>query len=145
MATQIEAKLKPKPLPVPISWQRTSFDPVTGLPDRPMFDANLRLMLAEGAKTDLTSGLLLVTIDRREQLKSRFGIRGVDDLDKSVAAVIGRAIRKAGSRLPADGRLVSASCSQLSMSKRGRNWHKSSEIRSDCTPSASTTSDRKCW
>ena len=94
MATQIEAKLKPKPLPVPISWQRTSFDTVTGLPDRPMFDANLRLMLAEGAKTDLSSGLLLVTIDRREQLKSRFGIRGTDDVDKSIASVIGRAIRK---------------------------------------------------
>ena len=67
---------------------------MTGLPDRPMFDANLRLMLAEGAKTDLSSGLLLVTIDRREQLKSRFGIRGVDDFEKSIAAVIGRAIRK---------------------------------------------------
>jgi diguanylate cyclase (GGDEF)-like protein len=93
-AKQIEAKLKPKPLPVPISWQRTSFDTVTGLPDRPMFDANLRVMLAEGAKTDLSSGLLLVTIDRREQLKSRFGIRGTDDVDKSIASVIGRAIRK---------------------------------------------------
>jgi diguanylate cyclase (GGDEF)-like protein len=94
MAKQIEAKLKPKPQPVPITWQRTSFDPVTGLPDRPMFDVNLRLQLEAGAKTELTSGLLFITIDRREQLKSRFGIRGADDLDKAVASVIGRAIRK---------------------------------------------------
>jgi diguanylate cyclase (GGDEF)-like protein len=94
MAKQIEAKLKPKPQPIPIEWQRTSLDPATNLPNRPMFDANLRSMLEAGAQTDLSSGLLLVTIDRREQLKSRFGIRGADEFDKRVAAVIARSIRE---------------------------------------------------
>ena len=93
-ARQIEAKLKPKPMPIPLEWQRTSLDPATNLPDRSMFDANLRAMLKAGADTDLASGLLLVTIDRREQLKTRFGIRGADDFDKGVAAAIARAVRE---------------------------------------------------
>jgi diguanylate cyclase (GGDEF)-like protein len=94
MAKQIEAKLKPKPLPVPLEWERKSLDPATSLPDRSMFDANLRAMLKAGSQVDLMSGLLFVTIDRREQLKSRFGIRGADEFDKGVAAVIGRSVRE---------------------------------------------------
>jgi diguanylate cyclase (GGDEF)-like protein len=92
MAKQLEARLKPKPQP--IEWKRTSLDPATNAPDRSMFNTNLRSMLEAGTQTDLSSGLLLVTIDRREQLKARFGIKGADDFDKGVAAVIARAIRE---------------------------------------------------
>jgi diguanylate cyclase (GGDEF)-like protein len=93
MAKQLEVRLKPKPQPIPIEWKRTSLDPATNAPDRSMFNTNLRSMLEAGAQMDLSSGLLLVTIDRREQLKSRFGIKGADDFDKGVAAVIARAVR----------------------------------------------------
>jgi diguanylate cyclase (GGDEF)-like protein len=92
MAKQLDARLKPKPQP--IEWMRTSLDPATNAPDRSMFNMNLRSMLEAGTQTDLSSGLLLVTIDRREQLKARFGIKGADDFDKGVAAMIARAIRE---------------------------------------------------
>ena len=94
MAKQLEAKLKPKPQPIPLEWERTSLDPATSLPDRSMFDANLHAMLQAGSQTDLSSGLLLVKVDRREQLKSRFGIRGTEEIDKGLAHVIVRALRE---------------------------------------------------
>ena len=94
MAKQLEAKLKPKPQPIPLEWERTALDPATSLPDRSMFDANLHAMLQAGSQTDLSSGLLLVKVDRREQLKSRFGIRGTEEIDKGLAHVIVRAMRE---------------------------------------------------
>jgi len=94
MAKQLEAKLKPKPLPLPLEWERTSLDPATGLPDRSMFDANLRAMLQAGSQTDLPSGVLLVKIDRRDGLKSRFGLRGAEEFDKGVAFVISHSLRE---------------------------------------------------
>jgi len=92
-AKQIEAKLKPKPPAIQVEWQRTSLDLVTNLPDRPMFDANLRAMLAAGSQAALSNGLLLVKIDRKEQLKARFGAVRADEFVKGMAAVIARAIR----------------------------------------------------
>jgi two-component system, cell cycle response regulator len=94
MAKQLEAKLKPKPLPIPLEWERKSVDPTTGFPDRSMFDTNLHAMLKAGSQTDLASGLLLVKIDRRNGLKSRFGIRGAEEFDKGVACVISKALRE---------------------------------------------------
>lgn len=94
MAHQLEAKLKPKPMPIPLEWERASLDAATGLPDRSMFDANLHAMLQAGAQADLSSGLLLVKIDRRDGLKSRFGIRGAEEIDKGVAHVISRSLRE---------------------------------------------------
>jgi diguanylate cyclase (GGDEF)-like protein len=94
MAKQLEAKLKPKPQPIPIEWARTSLDAATGLPNRSMFDVNLHAMLQAGSQTELSSGLLLVKIDRREQFKSRFGIRGAEEIDKGVAHVISRSLRE---------------------------------------------------
>jgi diguanylate cyclase (GGDEF)-like protein len=92
-AKQIQAKLKPKPQAKPVEWQRTSLDPTTNLPDRPMFDANLRTMLKAGSQSELSSGLLLVKIDRKEQLRARFGAPRADEFVKGMAAVIARAIR----------------------------------------------------
>jgi diguanylate cyclase (GGDEF)-like protein len=93
-AKQLEAKLKPKPQPVPLDWERTSLDTATGLPDRSMFDVNLYAMLQAGSQVNLSSGLLLIKIDRREGLKSRFGIRGTEEIDKGVAHVIRRSLRE---------------------------------------------------
>jgi len=90
-AKQIQVKLKPRAML--LEWQRTSLDPATNLPDRPMFDANLRTMLQAGSQMALTNGLLLVKIDRREQLIARFGALRADEFVKSMATVIARAIR----------------------------------------------------
>jgi diguanylate cyclase len=88
-----EAKSRPKPKPFKMAWQRTSFDAHTNLPDRAAFDANLATMLEAGTKTDQPSGLLVVRIDRIDQLKSRFGIAGSDAFVKELAAVISQSIR----------------------------------------------------
>ena len=58
-----------------------------------MFEANLR-HASGGWQSDLPSGLMLVTIDRREQFKERFGIRGADELEKGLTAVLSRAVRE---------------------------------------------------
>jgi diguanylate cyclase (GGDEF)-like protein len=89
-----QAKSRPKPKPFKMAWQRTSFDAHTNLPDRVAFDANLSMMLEAGTKTAQTSGLLLIRIDRIDQLKSRFGIAGSDTFVKELAAVTSQAIRE---------------------------------------------------
>ena len=66
----------------------------TNLPDRAAFDANLALMLEAGSKTEQQSGLLLVRIDRMDQLKSRFGIAGADAFVKELATVISQSVRE---------------------------------------------------
>lgn len=93
LAKQVDARLKPKSESLTLEWQRTSIDPSTNLPDRAMFDANVRMMLEAGAKAKVSSGLLLIKIDRMDQLKSRFGLLGVDTFLKTMAAVLARAIR----------------------------------------------------
>lgn len=96
LARKNEEKPKPKPKPRPtrIDWQKTSLDPATNLPDRPAFDANLRLMLQAGAQAEATSGVMLVRIDRMDQLRSRFGIVAADAFVKTMAAVISQAVRE---------------------------------------------------
>lgn len=96
VAKQVESHSKPKPKPqlFKIDWQRSSVDPATNLPDRTAFDANLRMMLQAGTKAGIESGLLLVRIDRMDQLRSRFGILGTDVFVKSMAAVISQAVRE---------------------------------------------------
>jgi len=88
-----EPKAKPKPQVIGVTWQRTSFDASTNLPDRAAFDANLRLMLNTGAESGFSCGLLLVRIDRMDQLRSRFGILGTDVFVKNMAALVSRAVR----------------------------------------------------
>jgi diguanylate cyclase (GGDEF)-like protein len=88
------ARNRPKPKPFKMPWQRSTFDALTNFPDRAAFDANLALMLEAGTKAEQQSGLLLVRIDRMDQLKSRFGIAGADAFVKDLAAVISQSIRE---------------------------------------------------
>jgi diguanylate cyclase (GGDEF)-like protein len=91
---EAHAKSRPKPKPFKMAWQRSSFDAHTNLPDRAAFDVNLPMMLEATAKAEQQSGLLLVRIDRIDQLKSRFGIAGTDAFVKQLAVVISQAIRE---------------------------------------------------
>ena len=89
---QIKARLKAKPFKM--AWQRGTLDTLTNLADRAAFDANLGLMVEGGTRAEQSSGLLLVRIDRMDQLKSRFGIAGTDAFLKELAAVISQSIRE---------------------------------------------------
>jgi diguanylate cyclase (GGDEF)-like protein len=96
LAKQAEAQVAPRPKvkPLKLAWQRTSFDTHTNLPDRAAFDVNLAAMLDAGTRAERVSGLLLVKIDRVDQLKSRFGIAGSDAFVKELAAVITQSTRE---------------------------------------------------
>jgi diguanylate cyclase (GGDEF)-like protein len=96
LARQAETQpaARPKVKPLKLVWQRTTFEPHTNLPDRAAFDINLALMLDAGTRAERASGLLLVKIDRVDQLKSRFGIAGADAFVKELAAVIAQSIRE---------------------------------------------------
>ncbi len=74
-------------------WQRSTLDTTTNLPDRAAFDVNLPLMLEAGSRAEQSSGLLLVRIDRMDQLKSRFGIAGADAFVKELAGMITKSTR----------------------------------------------------
>ena len=74
-------------------WTREPADERTGLPDRPAFEANLELLLTEGAQADVESGLLVVRIDRYDQLRKRFGLQGTHQLAERMARLLCRSIR----------------------------------------------------
>lgn len=77
-----------------LPWQRAPADPETNLPVRSVFDQNLRLMLEADQSSRRSSGLLLVKIDRMDQLKSRFGIQGEAVVAKEMASVIAKSLRE---------------------------------------------------
>lgn len=81
------------PEPVEIAWDRTPEDMLTGFPDRVAFDTNLSKLLDAGREAAFESGLLLVKIDKLDQLKIRFGMKGVNEFTKRVGSLICRSIR----------------------------------------------------
>jgi diguanylate cyclase (GGDEF)-like protein len=93
-AKHTEVKLKARPKPFKMPWKRDSLDSHTGSPDRLAFDVNLALMLEAGTRAEQPSGLLLVRIDRMDQLKSRFGIAGSDAFMKELAALLAQCVRE---------------------------------------------------
>jgi diguanylate cyclase len=74
-------------------WNRTTLDPVTSLPDRAAFDVNLTSLISEANETELESGLLLVRVDKFDQLAARFGKSGSSQFLKTISALVCRAIR----------------------------------------------------
>jgi diguanylate cyclase (GGDEF)-like protein len=85
---------RPKKKPFKMAWQCSSLDGPTNVPDRVAFDVNLHLMLDATTRADQSSGLLLVRIDRMDQLKSRFGIAGADAFVKELAAILSQSSRE---------------------------------------------------
>lgn len=75
------------------TWIRTPEDYTTSLPAKAAFDANLAQLLQYGTATQTESGLLLVKIDKADQLKARFGGSGIENFVKKMAMVVIRSIR----------------------------------------------------
>lgn len=81
------------PTPFRVDWQRGGVDGVTQLPDRKTFDANLDLLLAGSRLHTQPSGLLLVRMDKCDQLQKRYGSDAVGKLLSKVATLIVKTVR----------------------------------------------------
>lgn len=76
-----------------VTWQRSPVDAATQLPDRTAFDANLALMLGESARFNQPSGLLLIRMDKSDQLQKRYGAEVVARLQARLATLVIKAVR----------------------------------------------------
>ncbi|MDZ4689063.1 MAG: diguanylate cyclase [Planctomycetaceae bacterium] len=76
-----------------VEWQRSTVDSATQLPDRAAFEANLDLMMACSRLHGQPSGLLLVRMDKCDQLQKRFGADPVARLQAKLATVIVKSVR----------------------------------------------------
>lgn len=76
-----------------VRWTLTPVDPISGLPDREPFDANLAALLEAGRKAQQASSLLIIRVDKLQSLASRLGPAGVHTLQRKLAAVICRTVR----------------------------------------------------
>jgi diguanylate cyclase (GGDEF)-like protein len=93
LATAIDETVVATPSSFQIDWQTGSVDPVTQLPDRPAFDANLELLLAGSRLHRQPSGLLLIRMDKCDQLQKRYGRDNVLKLQAKLATVIVKSVR----------------------------------------------------
>lgn len=84
---------QPKPQEFAIEWIRSPESPLSGIPDRAAFDANLVSLLAIGLESETENGLLFIKVDRFDQLTSRFGAAGAQKLLRKMSAVVCRALR----------------------------------------------------
>ena len=84
---------KPKPAEFEIDWQRQPEDSKSGIPDRVAFDDNLRALLAAGQTANVDSGLLLIKVDKFDQLQSRYGTADAEAFLRKVVGVVCRAGR----------------------------------------------------
>jgi diguanylate cyclase (GGDEF)-like protein len=92
-ATQSTAATPP-PAAFQVDWLRAPEDEATGLPDRFALEQNLQALLAAAAEHGSDGGLLLVKVDRLEQLAGRLGKREADGLLQKLGRVIIRAARE---------------------------------------------------
>lgn len=98
MESQEQVAAEPEPespaeLPSP-DWLRTPEDSVTKLPNRQTFEENFQRLQALAGEHGFTSGLLLVQIDKYDQLKKRYGIAGVQGFSRKLAGLICRSMRE---------------------------------------------------
>jgi diguanylate cyclase (GGDEF)-like protein len=84
---------QPKPQEFAFEWICSPESPLSGIPDRAAFDANLTSLLAIGLESETKSGLLFIKVDRFDQLNSRFGAESAQKLLRKMAAVVCRALR----------------------------------------------------
>lgn len=85
---------EPKPVP-PIDWVLAPEDGVSKLPTRVAFDVNLEILLAASSDHEFECGLLLVKLDKADNLKSRFGVSGIREFTKQLGGRVVRAMRDA--------------------------------------------------
>lgn len=91
LATVVEAK--PEVQPLDIEWLLEPEDAATGLPGRKAFDANLAMLSQKGNEVGRDSGLLLLKIDKFENLRSRLGVPDTDKLMKKLTNIVCLSVR----------------------------------------------------
>lgn len=82
------------PTPFEMTWVREPVDGQTQLPDRTAFDANLQQLLTASQQNCHPSGLLLVRIDKADQLAVRYGPTAAQTLQGKLADVVTRSVRE---------------------------------------------------
>ncbi len=75
-----------------LDWIRTPVDPVTSLPDETAFQTNLKQLLEAGTRSSQPSGVLLLQIDKADQLRFRVGADGVEKLRNRLAGLVVRSV-----------------------------------------------------
>ncbi|HET6422135.1 MAG TPA: diguanylate cyclase, partial [Planctomycetaceae bacterium] len=83
---------RPTSKPFRVEWQPLTQENSTE-PDRTHFDSNLTRLLEATAANAQPSGLLLVRVDKSDQLHKRFGSSVVERLQQRVAEVVRHAAR----------------------------------------------------
>ena len=89
-------KLVHRPLAEPpetVSWQAPSDDEVDESSGDDCLMANLQILTDLARDTGLQSGLLLVQVDKLDQLKKRYGARDVERFAEAIGSLIGQEIR----------------------------------------------------
>jgi diguanylate cyclase (GGDEF)-like protein len=76
-----------------VEWKRSSVDPATQLPDRAALEENLDHLLAASTASSRPSGVLLVALDKGDQLRKRFGVDVATLLEARLATVLIKAAR----------------------------------------------------
>lgn len=82
------------PTPFEMNWVREPVDAQTQLPDRSAFDANLQQLLASSSQNCHPSGVLLVRIDKADQLSVRYGPSAAYTLQSKLAEVVTHSVRE---------------------------------------------------
>jgi diguanylate cyclase (GGDEF)-like protein len=91
---KIDTSQPPRASAFEIEWQLTPVETATKLPDRTAFDQNLTTLLSTSAQHNYPGGLLLVKIDKCDQLGIRYGYTSLATLQNKVAAVIVKGVRE---------------------------------------------------
>ncbi len=88
-----DAPQTPPPPPFKIEWITEPMDDATGLPGRKAFDENLERLVTANRESERSSGLLLIKVDKFENLRNRLGVADSDKLVKKLMAVVCRSVR----------------------------------------------------
>lgn len=78
-----------------LEWQKSGLDPLTGLPDRPALEANLRLMQATSKELRAPSSVILARVDRLSTLRDRVGKSAADLLLRKFIHIVCKHVRDA--------------------------------------------------
>jgi len=82
-----------EPAPFQLEWKREPIDSATGLPDRSALEENLQQLLTMSTASRQVSGVLLVSLDKGDQLQRRFGADVAHRLEARLATVLVKASR----------------------------------------------------